>query len=43
VFTVGINRAVTLLAEKKAKSRGPRGPEALKELGAHPESARWSR
>ena len=37
VFTVGINRAVTVLAEKKAKSRAPRGPEALKELGAHPE------
>ena len=37
VFTVGINRAVTVLAEKKAKSRSPRGPEALKELGAHPE------
>ena len=38
VFTVGINRAVTVLAEKKAKSRSPRGPEALKELGAHPQS-----
>jgi DNA topoisomerase I len=37
VFTVGINRAVTILAEKKAKSRAPRGPEALKELGANPE------
>jgi DNA topoisomerase-1 len=33
VFTLGINRAVTVLAEKKAKAR-PRGaPEALKELG----------
>ncbi|HEY2034814.1 MAG TPA: type I DNA topoisomerase [Rhizomicrobium sp.] len=33
VFTLGINRAVTVLAEKKAKGR-PRGaPEALKELG----------
>jgi len=33
VFTLGINRAVTILAEKKAKAR-PRGaPEALKELG----------
>ncbi|MBS0272891.1 MAG: type I DNA topoisomerase [Proteobacteria bacterium] len=33
VFTLGINRAVALLAEKKAKAR-PRGaPEALKELG----------
>ncbi|HWU27400.1 MAG TPA: type I DNA topoisomerase [Rhizomicrobium sp.] len=39
VFTVGINRAVSVLAEKKAKSRAPRGPEALKELGAHPESS----
>ncbi len=37
VFTVGINRAVTILAEKKAKSRAPRGPEALKELGASPD------
>jgi DNA topoisomerase-1 len=38
VFTVGINRAVTLLAEKKANPRGRRGPQALKELGAHPVS-----
>ena len=38
VFTVGLNRAVSVLAEKKSKGRGPRGPEALKELGAHPES-----
>ncbi|MBI3677070.1 MAG: type I DNA topoisomerase [Proteobacteria bacterium] len=38
VFTVGLNRAVTIIAEKKAKSRAPRGPEALKELGPHPES-----
>jgi len=30
---VGLNRAVSALAEKKAKSRAPRGPEALKELG----------
>jgi DNA topoisomerase I len=37
VFTVGINRAVTVLAEKKAKSPSRRGPEALKELGANPE------
>jgi DNA topoisomerase-1 len=39
VFSVGINRAVTLLAERKAK--GPsfgRGGQALKELGPHPES-----
>jgi DNA topoisomerase-1 len=38
VFTVGLNRAVTVLAEKKAKSRAPRGPEALKELGTDPTS-----
>jgi DNA topoisomerase-1 len=38
VFTVGLNRAVSVLAEKKSKGRGPRGAEALKELGAHPES-----
>jgi len=38
VFTVGLNRAVSALAEKKAKSRAPRGPEALKELGRDPSS-----
>jgi DNA topoisomerase-1 len=39
VFTVGLNHAVTLLAERKAKGgRGPRGGQALKELGAHPQS-----
>jgi DNA topoisomerase-1 len=36
VFDVGINRAVSLLAEKKAKSKSFRGPEPLKELGASP-------
>ncbi len=38
VFSVGINRAVTLLAEKRAKGGG-RGAAAkpLKELGAHPD------
>jgi DNA topoisomerase I len=36
VFTVGLNRAVSLLAEKKAKSRSLRGPEPLKELGMSP-------
>ncbi len=37
VFTVGLNRAVTLLAERKEKGgRGGRGGQALKELGAHP-------
>ncbi|HEX3664251.1 MAG TPA: type I DNA topoisomerase [Rhizomicrobium sp.] len=39
VFTVGINRAVSLLAEKKAKSKSFRGPEPLKELGASPAGA----
>ena len=38
VFTIGLNRAVTVIAEKKARSPSRRGPEALKELGAHPES-----
>jgi len=41
VFTVGINRAVALIAEKKAgggKSRFQRAaPTVLKELGEHPE------
>ena len=35
VFSVGVNRAVVLLAEAKNKVR--RGPQALKELGEHPE------
>jgi len=39
VFTVGLNRAVSLLAERKEKGgRGPRGGQAIKELGAHPGS-----
>ncbi len=33
VFTIGLNHAVTLLAEKKAKGGRRRGPQALKELG----------
>jgi DNA topoisomerase-1 len=37
VFTVGINHAVTLLAEKKAKGGRRGGPEPLKELGANPD------
>jgi DNA topoisomerase-1 len=39
VFTVGINRAVAVLAEKKAGGGARRGrgtPKALKELGEHP-------
>jgi len=39
VFTVGINRAVSLLAERKAKSRAFRAPEPLKELGPSPGGA----
>jgi DNA topoisomerase-1 len=40
VFEIGLNRAVTLLAEKRAGGRGGRGASqaALKELGAHPET-----
>ncbi|HEX8231726.1 MAG TPA: type I DNA topoisomerase [Caulobacteraceae bacterium] len=40
VFEVGLNRAVTLIADKKAGvGRGGRSaPKALKELGAHPET-----
>ena len=37
VFNIGINHAVTILAEKKAKSRATRGPEPLKELGISPQ------
>jgi DNA topoisomerase-1 len=36
VFSVGLNRAVTLLAEKKKGKR--QQAEALRELGTHPES-----
>ncbi|HJW41408.1 MAG TPA: type I DNA topoisomerase, partial [Rhizomicrobium sp.] len=36
VFTVGLNRAVDLIAEKKANPRTRRGPQALKELGNDP-------
>ncbi len=39
VFDIGLNRAVTLLAEKRAGGKGRRGEAtALKDLGAHPES-----
>jgi len=38
VFTVGINRAVTVIAEKKSRGPGARSkPAALKELGEHPD------
>ena len=36
VFEVGLNRAVSLLAEKAASSRAPRGASVIKELGEHP-------
>ena len=36
VFSVGLNRAVTLIAEKEA-SRGKSGNTTLKELGDHPD------
>ena len=36
VFEVGINRAVTLLAEKRAGRAGRGESTALKDLGAHP-------
>ncbi|WP_295808567.1 type I DNA topoisomerase [uncultured Nitratireductor sp.] len=38
VFSIGLNRAVTVIAEKKAKGgRGRSTPAALKELGDHPD------
>ena len=37
IFTVGINHAVTLLAEKRAKGGGRRTAQVLKDLGEHPE------
>ncbi len=36
VFNIGLNHAVTVLAEKKARGFVRRGPEPLKELGANP-------
>ena len=36
VFEVGLNRAVSLLAEKAASARAPRGGSVLKDLGEHP-------
>lgn len=37
VFEIGLNRAVTLLAEKKAKGPSRRGAQTLKDLGAAPD------
>jgi DNA topoisomerase-1 len=37
VFDIGLNHAVTLIAEKKAKGPGRRGAQALKDLGAAPD------
>ena len=40
MFSIGLNRAVTVIAEKKEKGPGGRGrgtPAALKDLGAHPD------
>lgn len=37
VHTVGLNRAVTLLAEKKEKNANRKRPGAIKDLGAHPD------
>ncbi|MEW9835827.1 type I DNA topoisomerase [Mesorhizobium marinum] len=43
VFTIGLNRAVSVIAEKLAKGRGARNggtPAALKELGDHPDGGK---
>jgi DNA topoisomerase I len=37
VFEIGLNHAVTLLAEKKAKGPGRRGAQTLKDLGPAPD------
>jgi DNA topoisomerase-1 len=37
VFDIGLNHAVTLIAEKKAKGPGRRGAQTLKDLGAAPD------
>jgi DNA topoisomerase I len=36
VFEIGLNRAVSLLAEKAASARTRRGPNIIKDLGEHP-------
>jgi DNA topoisomerase-1 len=41
VFSVGLNRAVALLAEKKnGAGRGRSAPAALKDLGEHPDGGK---
>jgi DNA topoisomerase-1 len=41
VFSIGLNRAVTVIAEKKAKGPGGRGTAAtLSELGEHPDGGK---
>ena len=43
VFSIGLNRAVSVLAEKVSKGRGARNggtPAALKELGEHPDGGK---
>jgi len=43
VFSIGINRAVSVIAEKMLKGRGARNggtPAALKELGDHPDGGK---
>jgi len=37
VFTIGLNRAVALLAEKEARGSGRAGASVLKEVGEHPD------
>jgi len=40
VFEVGLNRAVDLLADKRAKKGGRAGAVVLKDLGEHPETGK---
>jgi DNA topoisomerase-1 len=43
VFSIGLNRAVSVIAEKVSKGRGSRNggtPAALKELGEHPDGGK---
>ena len=42
VFSIGLNRAVSVIAEKQTKGKGVRGgtPAALKELGDHPDGGK---